>query len=340
MLTRFRQWLSILALVLPTLSLLVLGACADRGGSDEQDSRLQPGPDLAASVGALNLSGYGVTEVASDPDSDAVTVSFSNGTRVVVRSNLHPVEGEWELRAVSSDGTTAERTSWKGWPVIDFVDQNTGNLKRGTLYLARTAKDELDQWQEIGNRAAFALIALDISAYADLVGEYDLTRVVRVFSEADEEAPSGGGGVGFAAPKQAAPSPDGGDLTHSCNVFNFSDEECVATPAQKCLNDVVQTGWWPCAKYVLATLVTALTTYWFCGACARFLITLAPALLGYISNPFGLFALLVRTAICVGCVASAWGEFEAAKRAFMNCFRNHPPPKGCAGPTPTATEVN
>jgi hypothetical protein len=339
MLTRIRQWFSILALVLPTLSMLVLSACGARGSGDEQESKLAGGPDLAATVRPLDLSGYGISEVTPDQNTDAVTIAFANGTRVVVRSNMHPVEGEWELRAVSSDGTTAERTSWRGWPVIEYVDQSTGNLKKGALYLSRTAKDELDVWKEFGHSAAFALIALDVATYAEFVGEYDLNRVVRVFSEADEEAPSGGGPIGFAQPRQTAAT-DGG-LTHTCTVHDFTDEECEATPAQQCLNDVVQTGWYPCAKFVVLTLITALGTYWLCGGCARFLMSLIPGLLGYATNPFGWLGIIGGALVCVGCLASAWGEFEAAKRAFLNCFNRNPPPKRClANATATATEVN
>jgi hypothetical protein len=345
MVTQIRRWFSFLALVLPTLSMLVLGACGQRSTDDEQGSRLVPGPpDLAAPVQRLNLSAYGVTEVVRDQNMDAVTIAFADGTRVVVRSNTHPVEGAWELRAVSSDGSTAERTSRRGWPVIHYVDQSSGALKRGALYLARTAKDELDQWRGFGNSAAFSLIALDVYTYAEFVGEYDLNHMVRVFSEADDEAPAGGGGRGLASPKQTAPAADGGApapaVDHTCTVHDFGDEECEITPAQQCLVDVVETGWYPCVKFVVLSLISGLGTYWTCGPCITFLWTLIPALLGYISNPFGWLGLLGGAAVCAGCLFSAWALFESAKAAFNNCFFQFPPPKGCAGPTPTATEVN
>jgi hypothetical protein len=327
--------LAAIALVLPTMSFLFMAAC--------NTARAPIAVSHASS--ALTIQDYGITSIVPDPNEDLVTVNYDSGVTVAIHTNFAPGPNDPEMTATSSDGSSAVRTQYQGWPIVSF-----GPGQYGALFFTDSAADELDKWLARGNTAAFALVALEITNTAQMMGATDLNTFDRAWRGTNTGTDSTGTGTDggplpanlfrrrptatactvtatATALAQLNPPDGGANGGGDGQVFDFPADECAEQPGDACLLQVAHSGWYPCAKNAILALLSVLGGIWVCGACGTFLSTAIPGLLGYATNPIGWIATLLGAASCVGCAIAAWGAFVTCKNTFLNCFAVNPAPQ-------------
>jgi hypothetical protein len=329
---RFRQLAATLALALPTGFMVFLSAC---GGRADAVGVTQP---------AVTIANYGVTSIVPDENSDLVTVNFESGTTVSIHfGGFEP--GDPDQTATSSDGTHATLSALGGtaiaanWPVVTYYD-TAGNRTVAGVAGELTASAELDKWAARGNSSALALVAYSFSVGMAAQGIDDLASFKMLFADVGATAPAmaknGPEHANQVAPK-CAPDADNG-LPPNLDPDGPDPDDCKPLPpARQCLQNVVNTGWYPCVRNVLAALVATIATrlLWriACGACLTFLkAAMAGGVIFFGSNPVGWGASALGGIACAACAIMVGTIIYNAIQAIRNCFVDRPPPLQCPQP--------
>jgi hypothetical protein len=329
---RIRQLAATLALALPTGLMVFLSACGGKAA--------QP---VGVTQHAVTIADYGVSSIVPDQNSDLTTVNFSNGVTVAIHfGGFDP--GDPDQTASSSDGTSATLSALGGnviaanWPVITYYD-TAGNKTVAGLVSELTASAELDKWAARGNSSALALVAYSFSVGMAAQGVDDLSAFKMSF--ADATAPAGTvAAKGAHSDQVAQPCPADADngLPPNLDPDGPDADDCQPLPpARQCLQNVVNTGWYPCVRNVLATLIALIATRWLwrftCGACLAFLkAALAGGVIFFGSNPVGWLATGGGVLACAVCAGLLYTAITNAFAAIRNCITDRPPPIQCQQP--------